>query len=306
MSLRLPPLQTLRAFEAAARLGSVSRAADELSVTHGAVSHQIRHLEAYLGLPLFRRAGRGIAVNEDGRIYAQQVRRGLDELARATGLVLAQPRADELVVSVVPSFGSRWLMPRLKGFVDAHPDLDLQIRASLDTVDFDQEAVDCAIRMGAGNWPSVSTRFLMGDAYFPVCSPAFNGGRIPLRPVELDDCVLLRSAAEPWGPWFEAAGLRRPEPRHGPGYNDANLLLQAAAAGQGVALARATLVDEDLAAGRLVRLFDVAAPSRQFLYLVWPPRSDRAAKLELLRTWLLGQVAAYTPVSAVALSAPPV
>ncbi|MDE2208787.1 MAG: transcriptional regulator GcvA [Betaproteobacteria bacterium] len=291
MTLRIPPLQALRALEAVARTGSLTRAADTLSVTHGAISHQLKGLEEALGVPLVERAGRGVRLTDEGERFASRVKAALAELAEAVREVAERRNPRHFRVSVMPSFAARWLLPRIGRFVAAHRDLDLDVRASASLVDFRRDDVDAAIRYGSGNYPGLVCEHLMDDAYFVACSPAIEGG-IPGRPADLARYPLLRSENEFWEPWFRAAGLDWDEPSRGPKYEDASHLLQAAVEGQGVALARTSLIGNDLANGVLVRAFDISVPSPHRYFLVYPPRMADSPKLAAFRRWLKDEIAA--------------
>ncbi len=286
---RLPPLLALRAFEAAARLESFSRAADELHVTHGAVSHQVRALEEFLGASLFTRNGRRVALTGDGRRFAERVRAALRDIAEAANSFRRADRANRLTVSLLPSFAARWLMPRLGRFLAAHPEITVNLHASFALVDFEREEVDMAIRFGRGTWPGVHAEKFMDDEYFPVASPGFNRGKLPAKPADLARfplvTPLMTSDGEPWTPWFRAAGVKLPEPS-GPVFNDANLLLQAVLEGRGIGLARRSIAEGDMAAGNLVRLFDVSVKAPESYYLVWPLGTP-PAKVLLFRDWML-------------------
>ena len=265
-TFRLPPMQALRAFEAAAREKSLSRAADALNVTHGAISHQIKALEDDLGVALVERAGRGIRLTDDGERFATRVRAAFAELSSGVQDIAHRANPRRLRVSCTPSFGARWLLPRIGRFVAANPDIDLDIGATNTLVDFNRDDVDVALRHGFGHWPGVTAEHLTDDAFFPVCSPQIANGHPPRRPEDLANYTLLRADDEYWKPWFEAVGLDWPEPERGTIFNDSSHLLQAAADGQGVALARRTLIGKDLRNGVLMRPFDVEVPSpRQLL-----------------------------------------
>lgn len=283
-------MQALRAFEAAARTGSLTKAADALSVTHGAISHQIKSLEATLGVRLVERAGRGIRVTDDGARLATRLRAALAEIADALREVSERSNPRQLRVSVTPSFAARWLLPRLGKFLARHRDIDLDVRSSVALVDFRRDDTDIAIRHGFGGWPDVHAEHILSDAFFPVCSPRL-APRLPRVPAELARYTLLRSDDEWWKPWFEAVGLDWPEPARGPIFNDSALMLQAAVEGQGIALARTSLLGNDLRNGLLVRLFDIDVPSPRRFYLVYPPRLAGSAKLALFRAWLLDEIA---------------
>ncbi|HQR10396.1 MAG TPA: transcriptional regulator GcvA [Casimicrobiaceae bacterium] len=292
MAVRLPPMQALRAFEAAARERSLTRAAESLHVTHGAISHQIKALESDLGVRLVERAGRGIRLTDDGERFAGRVRAAFSELTAAVQEIGARANPRLLRVSVVPSFAARWLLPRVRGFLSAHPDVDLDVRSNMANVDFQRDDADIAIRYGYGEWPGVTAEHLLDDWFFPVCSPRLNHGRLPSRPEDLARFTLIRSEDEPWGPWFKAAGLDWPEPARGPIFNDASHCMQAAIDGDGIALARSTLLANDVRNGVLVRPFAIEAPASRKFWLVYPPRSANSSKLALFRQWLHAEIAA--------------
>ena len=291
MGIRLPPMQALRAFEAAARMQSLTKAAQSLNVTHGAISHQIKSLEGDLGVRLIERAGRGIRLTDEGERFSRRVRTAFAELTAAVNELAARANPRQLRVSVVPSFAARWLLPRIGRFVASHPDVDLDVRATSANIDFANDDSDMAIRYGFGEWPGLGVEFLLEDRFFPVCSPRIANGRLPQRPADLADYPLLRSGDELWKPWFEAAGLDWPEPERGPMFNDSAHLIQAAAEGQGIALARTTLLGTDERNGVLVRLFDIELPSARKHYLVYPARTASSSKLALFRKWLHDEIA---------------
>ncbi|MGE5668046.1 MAG: transcriptional regulator GcvA [Betaproteobacteria bacterium] len=291
MTLRIPPLQALRALDAVARSGSLTRAADALSVTHGAISHQLKGLEQALGVRLVERAGRGVRLTDEGERFAGRVKVALAELADAVRELTERRSPRQFRVSVMPSFAARWLLPRIGRFVAAHRDIDLDVRASVSLVDFRRDDVDAAIRYGSGHYPGLATEYLMDDAYFVACSPAIEGG-VPAHPADLARYPLLRCESEFWEPWFRAAGLDWEEPSRGPKYEDASHLLQAAVEGQGVVLARTSLIGNDLANGVLVRAFDISVPSPHRYFLVYPPRLAGSPKLDAFRKWLNDEIAA--------------
>ncbi|UZN49804.1 transcriptional regulator GcvA [Cupriavidus cauae] len=293
---RLPALTALRAFEAAARHESFSRAATELFVTHGAVSHQVRALEEELGQPLFARNGKRVSLTPAGRVYAERVRDALLQIAEATRALQSGTRDKRLTISTMPSFAARWLTPRIGSFIERHPELDVELMSSNTLVDFTRDEVDVALRMGSGNYPGLYVERLLDDVFFPVCSPNFLGGKLPARPEDMQGLTLLRGEGDPWRPWFEAAGLDWPEPRKGLMFEDSSLLLQAAAEGQGIALIRSSLAYNDLLSGRVVRLFDVSIPCPWLLYFVCTPAMLDTPKVQAFRTWLLPEIAAFRQV----------
>lgn len=289
MVARPPSLRAVSAFEAAARHQSFSRAAEELALTHGAISHAIRGLEARLNVQLFERHGRGVSLTEPGRVFAGRVRLSLGLLAEAFE---TRPWVEgtRLTVSVLPSFGMRVLAPRLADFQVRHPEISLVLRAGWALADLTDGAVDVGLRYGPGGWVGVSAVRLAKETLFPVASPAVAGG---LRtPGDLADRELLGHPEFPWAPWFAAAGLDWPEPRPRLTIDESVLLLDAAAAGAGVALARSMLVEADLASGRLVRPFAVEVASDYAYWFVWDPASPKQAAIGAFRDWLAASITA--------------
>ncbi|HEY4349774.1 MAG TPA: transcriptional regulator GcvA [Paraburkholderia sp.] len=291
MDLRdLPTLNAVKAFEAAARHESFSRAADELFVTHGAVSHQIRALEAELGVTLFTREGKRLRLTDVGRRYAVRVRTALVTLAEATREIRASDRERRLVVSILPSFAARWVTPRVGSFIESHPQWDLELQTSNALVDFARDDVDIAIRFGYGRYPGLHVEMLLEEVFFPACTPDFNGGKLPKTPAELANLPLLRSDDQLWKRWFDAADLRDwPEPSRGVLYQDSSNLLQAAMDGQGVVLTRRALAMHEIAEGRLVRLFNIDGPSPWQYFFVCPPQLRHTPRVEAFREWIFGE-----------------
>lgn len=290
---RLPPTQTLRAFEAAARHLSYSRAAEELSLTHGAISHHIARLEKELGgVQLFVRDGQRMLLTDAGQVLVMEVRQGLRLLIEALDNTRTRPRrinqTRTLSVSVLPSFAARWLVPRLYRFSSDNPEVDVAIHPNASFAALDgRDGIDLAIRYGPGRWHGLRAMPLMTSLVFPVCSREFMQRACIENPVDLVKVTLLRNPRQKWRPWLLAAGVDVPEPAHGPIYDDAGLLLQAAAAGQGVALARDALAADDLAAGRLVRLFETAIEDEYRWHLVWrEPLRCLRGDFETFRNWL--------------------
>jgi LysR family glycine cleavage system transcriptional activator len=292
MPFRTLPLPALRAFEAAARHVSYSRAAEELGLTHGAISFQMRALKALLGVDLFKRSGRRMELTEEGRRLSGYVRDAFERLERGMDEVRTARRGQLLAVSTHAGLASHWLIPRLADFQTRHPEIDVSLLPSTALADFTRENVDMALRYGPGNWPGVVTVKLMDEELFPVCSPRFNGGKLPRQPGDLATVPLLRDARQPWSDWLKSIGLDLPEPNRGPVYNEPSLLLQAAIAGQGVALARGALFRAAIAAGTLVRLFAGSARSRFSYYIVYPPAAAEIPRVAAFRAWLLAQAAA--------------
>jgi LysR family transcriptional regulator, glycine cleavage system transcriptional activator len=293
MGRRLPSLTGLRAFEAAARHLSFTRAASELHVTQTAISHQIRALEEALGLKLFRRLPRGLVLTEEAQLFLPPVRDAFDAIAAATERLKSE-RTGALTVSVTPSFAAKWLVPRLARLRLAQPELDLRISATPQLADFARDEVDVAIRVGRGGYAGLRVDRLFGDSLFPVCSPALLEGPAPLRvPDDLRHHVLLAGDEEPgWATWLEHAGAQGVEPPRGPLVDDSAMVLQAAIEGQGVALTRSVLAAADLAAGRLVRPFALALPFELAYWLVCPEARAEQPRIRAFREWILAEAAA--------------
>ncbi|MCA8047770.1 transcriptional regulator GcvA [Burkholderia arboris] len=295
MDLRqLPALNAVRAFEAAARHENFSRAADELFVTHGAVSHQVRALEEELGVQLFTRNGKRLCLTDAGMRYAQQIRTALMVIADATRDVRASDRDRRLVVSMLSSFAARFITPRIGTFIERHPEIDVELQSTNSLTDFARDDVDLAIRFGSGSYPGLHVEPLFEEVFFPACAPTLNGGTLPQTPADLVHYNLLRSDDELWRPWFDAAGLDTlTEPKRGVLYQDSSNLLLAAIDGQGIALVRRSLAVHDLLDGRIVRLFDIDGQSPWHYFFVCPPPVLNAPRVQAFRTWLFEQVEEY-------------
>ena len=276
MSRALLPLNALRAFESAARHLSFSKAADELSVTPGAVSQQIRQLEDIIGAPLFRREARGLQLSDLGRAAAPLVGQGLDRLRDASSVLKEPPKRRQVSISVTPSFASKWLMPRMDDFHQAHPEIEVWISADNAPADLEQGNIDLAIRYGPGDYPGHEAQRLLVETVLPVCSPALMQSAHPIRsPADLVHHTLLHDmsndgdATRPdWPMWLMARGVKHPDARRGSRFNQDGLLIEAAVAGRGVALAKRTLAQADLAAGRLIAPFHDGGSQVGFAYHV--------------------------------------
>src|SRR6478736_2918992 len=271
MPRRLPPLNALKAFEAAARHESFTRAAEELCVTQGAVSHQVKALEAELGLKLFNRERQRLVITEAGRTYLVVVRDAFDRIGDGTERLLQRQRGGALTVSTSPNFAAKWLVHRLSRFAETHPEIDLRVSASLHHVDFAREDIDLAIRHGDGNEPGLHITRLCAEELFPVCSPQLLKGRNPLRrPAGVKSSVDLA---------------------RGPVLNQASMAIDAAVDAQGVALARTALAAWDLIGGRLVCPFDVAMPVPYAYWIVCPKAAAKLPKIVAFSQWLLAEAA---------------
>jgi LysR family glycine cleavage system transcriptional activator len=305
MGTRLPPLNALKAFEAAARHASFRQAARELNVSPAAISHQIRNLEAHLGVQLFERQSRGLALTEGGRAALPLLRDGFGRLAEAVRHLRARDRPAALSISAPPSFAAKWLAPRLGRFAAAHPGLDIRLAASPELIDAAAEAADgashaadLAIRFGDGDYPGRRIDKLLAVTALPLCSPRLLAGRRPLRrPEDLRHHALLHDdtdyAERPaWGAWLAAAGLAGIDAARGLRFNQAALALEAAIEGEGVALTLEPLARADVAAGRLVAPFSLTLPLRNAYYLVSTESAAAQPACAALRRWLLAEAAA--------------
>jgi LysR family glycine cleavage system transcriptional activator len=295
MVRRLPPLNALRAFEAAARHLSFTKAADELNVTQAAVSHQVKALEERLGMPLFKRGNRSLLLTDAGQAYLPALREAFDGIAQATDRLRITSGEGPLKVSALNSLAAKWLMPRLPKFRSLHPEVDVLIHTSDQLVDFAHDGIDVGIRYGGGSYGGLISDFLMSDVCFPVCSPKLLAdGQLPLeKPADLarhtllnDDAPNVRGMPD-WRMWLRAAGVKNIDPSHGLAYSDSAMLVQAAVEGQGVALARLSIAELDLAAGRLVKPFDLEIPTQHSYYLVFPPAHLEVPKVKAFRAWIL-------------------
>jgi LysR family transcriptional regulator, glycine cleavage system transcriptional activator len=294
MRRSLPPLNALRSFEAAARHQSFTRAADELCVTQGAVSHQVKALEAELGLKLFKRERQGLAITEAGHGYLAVVRDAFDRIALGTDRLLQRQRSVVITVSMSPDFAAKWLVSRLGRFAEAYPDIQLKVSATMHHVDFAREDVDLAIRHGASNWAGLDAVNLCSEELFPVCSPALlrcrHGIHSPKDALQFPRLHL--NDRRDWSRWLEAAGASGEGLLHGPILNHASMLIDAAVDSQGIALARTALAAADLINGRLVRPFQTALPLKNTYWIVCPKATSALPKIVAFRDWLLAEAAA--------------
>lgn len=288
---QLPNLSALRSFEAAARHQNFSRAADELHVTHGAISHQVRALEDELGVQLFARHGKRIKITKEGDRFAGLLRKSLSDIATATESIKTDAKQQRLTVTSMSSFAARWLSPRLGQFIEQHPDLEVTLQSSNHMTDFEREAVDVGIRFGRGNYPGLVVEKVIDDFYYPVASSRFNNGKLPCTPEKIGRSTLLRCIGDPWTPWFQAAGVDFPEPTSGLVFQDSSMLVRAAVEGYGIALARHVIVCNDLDTGDLVCISDVMVQSPESYYLVCTPSALQKPQVKDFRTWLFGEIA---------------
>src|SRR5882757_5642541 len=284
---RLPPLNALRAFEAAARHLNFSRAADELSVTPGAVSQQIQNLEEYVGASLFRRTSKGLLLTDAAQTALPALREAFDRLAEAASLLTAAVDGRRLTLTAPPSFAAKWLVPRLGAFEKAHPQVDVWLSAGMELVDLMAGEVDIAIRYGGGRYPGLEIRRLMNETVIPVASPEHLEANPLTSPSDLSSHILLHDGSPDlddscpdWSMWLAARGLKGVDGNRGPRFNQSSLVIEAAVNGRGVALAKRTLAAADLEAGRLVAPLQIATAVDFAYYLVHPKAKGRLPQVK--------------------------
>ena len=297
MARKLPPLNALRAFEAAARHLSVTKAAEELNVTPAAVSHQVKALEDQLGVTLFHRLNRALMLTDAGQLFFPGLRDGFDRLAGAVERVRSKCETGTLTVSVGPSIAAKWLVPRLDRFRAAHPDIDVRIDATDRLVDLMRGEADVAIRYGPGGYPGVRVEELFAEEVFPVCSPGLCVGPPPLRePADLRHHTLLHVQWDTqdetwpdWRMWLLAAGVDSVDVTRGPRFSMESMAAQAAAEGHGVALISSVIVADDLAADRLCKPFTLSLPKSFAYYVVSTEAAAEQPKVAAFRAWILAE-----------------
>jgi len=293
MLRRLPSLNALKAFEAAARHESFTRAAEELFVTQGAVSHQVKALELELGVKLFNRERQRLVITAAGRDYLTAIRDAFDRIAIGTEQLLQRQNSGVLTVSTSPDFAAKWLVNRLGRFAEEHPHIDLRVSATLHHVDFAREDVDLAVRHGDGNWPGLDVVRLSSEQLFPVCSPKLLTGRNRLaRPADVLKFTLIHvDDRKDWARWLEAAGVHGVELTHGPVLNRVSMAIDAAVDGQGIVLARTTLAATDLINGRLLRPFAEELRLSKTYWIICPKATTTLPKIITFRDWLVAEAA---------------
>lgn len=288
----LPPMNALTAFEAAVRHGGFSRAGEQIGLTQSAVSRQIAQLEDWLQTPLFDRIGRRVRLNEAGHAYAQELLPAIASIRRATARASARPSRTSLRIATLPSFGMRWLAPRLPQLTARHPDLVIDFAARSQPFDFGHEEFDAAVHFGvAQDWPGVTMDFLFREEAVPVCAPAWLAAHPLHAPGDLLRAPLLSqtSRRDAWSLWFAAVGVDAATLSPGPVYEHFLMLAQACAAGVGVALIPSFLIQPELEAGTLVIPFSRPLLSDQAYYLVYPPDALTAGPLAYFREWMVEQ-----------------
>jgi len=302
---RLPPLNALRAFEAAARHMNFTRAADELSVTPGAVSQQIQNLEDFIGVALFKRTPKGLLLTDAAQTALPALRDAFDKLGEAASQLTAPVDGRRVTVSAAPSFAAKWLMPRLGRFEDAHPEVDVWLSAGMELVDFSSGEIDVAIRYGSGRYPGLEVIRLMSETVTPVAAPALLAER-PIETAEdLARHTLLHDGSPDadescpdWIMWLKARGVRGVDGARGPRFNQSSLVIEAAVAGRGVALAKGALAQADIDAGRLMApLTASASTALDFAYyLVFPKAKGRLKQVRAFSAWVQGEAERHEAV----------
>jgi len=290
---RLPPFFALRALEAAARHRSYSRAAKELAVTHGAVSQQIRKLEAELGARLFDRRGNDMAPRPEALRLAEAVARAMGILHEAVAEFSGAAEHDPLVVSLETQFAARWLPPRLPRLLTHPAGTNINLLPEDRVADLTADGVDMAIRYGAGHWAGLESACLFTETIIPVCSPETLKAHPVAHWQDLLKAPLVHHRGRPWGMWFETFGLNAP-PLRGPVFEDSGLQVEAAVRGLGFALVRNGLVEAEIADGRLVRPLEGAVASKFGYFVVWRPDSRKLVRIHALRDWLLAEAEALS------------
>lgn len=299
MARKLPPLNSLPCFEAAARLLNFSKAAEELNVTPGAVSRAIKHLEDQLNVLLFERGTRSVRLTTVGEPYARAVRDMLEQLAVATASATARSSESTLNVSTSDGFAGRWLVPRLYRFHRAHGGIDVRVSTTGQLTNFLGDGIDIAIRYGRGSYPGLASEFLADEEVFPVCSPKLLKGSHPLRkPEDLKHHTLIRDTYPiDWATWLSSADVKGVNPHKGLTFDSYSFAVEAAAQGEGVVLGRTMLVAADLAAGRLVRPFKHTLKAVSSFYVVYPPEALRRRKVRIFRDWLVSEIKQQREIS---------
>lgn len=294
---KLPPLKSLQAFESAARWLSFTKAADELFVTPAAISQQIKQLENYLGVELFRRMTRAVQLTPEARTVLPLVTEGFDSLAEAVERLSRDEETGLLTISSVPTFASKWLLNRLPDFSSKYPDIDVRLDASLDIRDFDQDGIDVSIRLGMGGYKGLHVTQLFDEEVSPVCSPKLLGGAKPLRtPDDLlghrlihVDWGKMKTGVPDWRMWTKAAGVEGISVGHGPRFTVEAMAIEAAINGAGVALVSHSSIADDLRSGRLVKPFDLDLETDLAFWLVCPHSHMRRAKVRAFYDWLTAE-----------------
>lgn len=296
MRRKIPSTTALISFEAAARHESFTKAAQELSLTQGAICRQIASLEEFLGVELFRRSRRGVKLTEAGLSYSRRVATQLDAVERDTLSVMFQQGANVIELAVVPTFGTQWLLPRLKDFQQKHPEVTVNLTNRTRPFLFADTDFDAAIYFGDADWSGTESHRLMGENPMPVCSPTLLGKKTNLTPTEIAELPLLQQTTRPyaWRQWFNSQNLNIPRDMTGPRYELFSMLAQAAMHDMGIALIPPFLIQRELAEKRLVIANTKALSSIKAYYLMIPERKVESASLKAFRDWLVNQAQSYS------------
>ncbi len=286
----LPPFSAVRAFEAAARHLSFKRAAEELSVSQSAISHQIRALEEFLGRPLFRREANGVALTETGIRYCRDISPALDRINDATRRCTGRPLGPrKLHVRATPAFATRWLLRNVQSFGELHPDIEMKVTTGIELPDFRTSDVDIVIQYGQATAEGLNVEPFMSTGRIPVCSPRLVAKTaLPLKPADILQYPLLRDeVGDGWRDWFRSAGVDCPDRLGGPVFEHCDLSLRAAELGHGIALAYETLVTDEIAAGALLKVCEIRTPPREIYSIACPTDRMSRRKESAFRAWLL-------------------
>jgi len=289
----LPPLNALKAFDSVARHESISHAADELCVTPGAVTKQIQHLENFLGVPLFIRRHRLIILNEKGKQFQRVVSKALLEIQAVTKNIKESSQDSTLKIRSYTTFSIRWLIPHVPKFLSANPEISLELTTSLDSVDFERDNINCAIRLGSGDWPNATATKLIDNVIIPVCSPKYLKGIKIKAPKDLLKCNLLHIKRRPndWSLWFSGIGIMEASIPKGMMCENSEIAYSAAKEGLGIAIAQYFLVKEDIDSGRLVRpVMHSHDCGENTYYLVMPSNTRENIHSEKFKEWILREI----------------
>ena len=295
MGFKLPPLSSVRVFEAAARHGSFKKAAEELNITASAVSHAVQNLEDWLGVALFQRSGGKLGLTEPGAAYAAAVSEALKAVAEATSRLPGRRSQGRLSISSAPGFAARWLLPRLSRFTERYPEIGVDIETSLEAVDLPMEGIDAAIRLAPASRAMPSWTRLLEESLLPVCSPSLlekYAGLSGLKLIASANLIHMTSVSGDWAEWFRIVGAIPPaNVRAGLRVDTTNMALEAARRGYGIALGRTPLFDAEIKSGQLVSLFD-SVPSGWYYWLVTMDADFQSQDVKVFRQWLLDELGA--------------
>ena len=302
--MNAPPLKSLKAFEVAARLLSFSKAAEELYVTPGAVSQQIKLLESILGVELFKRKNRRILLTDAGQCLLPGIQQGFQNINEAVESIKLIKNNHPITISAAPSFASKWLVPRLRRLQEKHPQIEIRIDTSMDVVDLTRSDIDIGIRFGGGNYPGMQTDLLICEEVYPVCSPDLIDSKKPLaNPSDLLDYPLLHYATAnqdlgagwpDWNMWLTAAGVDFNDEHHGLTFIQQQLLIQSALESQGVALVGSVSVIDDIRSGKLIKPFELTFELEFSYYFVTTQHKANWPAIIAIREWILEEARSYS------------